>query len=83
MRETLRLTPPAPARSVMSLEDTTLAGGKYAIKARAPIVLQFWSIHRAPLVWGDDVCDTNTHIRILLTDPGLGERIPSGTYDGW
>ncbi|KAJ7292600.1 fatty acid hydroxylase [Mycena rebaudengoi] len=54
MRETLRLSPPAPMRSTAPLEDTTLSEGKYAIKATTTILLNHWKIHRDPLVWGDD-----------------------------
>ncbi|KAJ6537331.1 fatty acid hydroxylase [Mycena sp. CBHHK59/15] len=54
MRETLRLSATAPMRATAALEDTTLAGGKYAIKAGTVIALQSWEIHRDPLIWGDD-----------------------------
>lgn len=55
MRESLRLAPTASTRTVEALEDTTLAGGKYAVKAGGPITLHMWTIHRDPLVWGSDV----------------------------
>jgi cytochrome P450/NADPH-cytochrome P450 reductase len=54
MRETLRLQPPASARSVSSAEDTTLSNGKYAIKANTSIVAQNWVAMRDPAVWGED-----------------------------
>lgn len=55
MRETLRLAATAPARSVQPLEDTTLGGGKYAVKTTDVILIQTWPIHRDPAVWGEDV----------------------------
>ncbi|KAJ7636254.1 bifunctional P-450/NADPH-P450 reductase [Roridomyces roridus] len=54
MYESLRLTPTAPKRGVTALEDTTLGGGKYFVKAGTPIILQVWNMHRDPAVWGDD-----------------------------
>ncbi|KAJ7501738.1 fatty acid hydroxylase [Mycena galericulata] len=54
MRESLRLTPTAPKRGVTPLEDTTLGGGKYFVKAGTPIILQVWNMHRDPAVWGED-----------------------------
>lgn len=54
MRETLRLQPPASARGVSSAEDTTLANGKYAIKADTSIMVQNWVAMRDPAVWGED-----------------------------
>lgn len=53
MRESLRLQPPFP-HNVTALEDTTIGGGKYAVKAGAPIVVQNWVAQRDPAVWGDD-----------------------------
>ncbi|KAJ7067224.1 fatty acid hydroxylase [Mycena amicta] len=54
MREALRLAAPASIRSVVSLEDTTLGDGKYAIKKGTTISIQAWEMHRDPKVWGDD-----------------------------
>ncbi|KAF7973316.1 hypothetical protein HWV62_15559 [Athelia sp. TMB] len=54
MRETLRLQPPASARGIYSLEDTTLLNGKYAIKKGATLVAQNWVAMRDPAVWGED-----------------------------
>ncbi|KAF7316593.1 Fatty acid hydroxylase [Mycena chlorophos] len=54
MRETLRMCPPASMRSVVSLEDTTLGSGKYAIKRGTPIRVMVWEMHRDRKVWGDD-----------------------------
>ncbi|KAJ7740466.1 fatty acid hydroxylase [Mycena maculata] len=54
MREALRLAPTAPMRSTTSLEDTTIGGGKYAIKKGAGIAISVWSMHRDPAVWGED-----------------------------
>lgn len=57
LRETLRLQSPAPARSVTSLAETTLGGGKYAIKAGQPIVILNHAAHYDPAVWGEDVAE--------------------------
>ena len=54
MRETLRLQPPATARTVTPLEDTTIGGGKYAVKAGTPLVVQVWVAMKDPKVWGED-----------------------------
>ncbi|KAJ7234012.1 cytochrome P450 [Mycena haematopus] len=54
MRETLRLTPTAGKRGVTPIEDTTLGGGKYFVKAGTTILLHVWNMHRDPLVWGED-----------------------------
>ncbi|KAH8824605.1 fatty acid hydroxylase [Flagelloscypha sp. PMI_526] len=54
MRETLRLFPPASMRTVVPLEDTTLANGKYAVKKGSMVVLNSSEMQRDPLVWGDD-----------------------------
>ncbi|KAJ7447839.1 fatty acid hydroxylase [Mycena latifolia] len=54
MRETLRLAATAPLRATAALEDTTIGGGKYAIKKGAVIAIQAWDMHRDPAVWGDD-----------------------------
>ncbi|KAJ7579319.1 fatty acid hydroxylase [Mycena floridula] len=54
MRETMRLCPPAPARTTAAIEDTTIGGGKYALKAGATIVVQNYIAQRDPKVWGED-----------------------------
>ncbi|OCB91808.1 cytochrome P450 oxidoreductase OrdA-like protein [Sanghuangporus baumii] len=64
LRETLRLTPSAPARGVAPKEDTELVGGdgnplnpinkKYAVKKDQLLIVQIYNAHRDPLVWGDD-----------------------------
>ncbi|KAF7294065.1 Fatty acid hydroxylase [Mycena kentingensis (nom. inval.)] len=54
MRETLRLAAPAPLRFVVSLEDTTIGNGKYAIPKGMGIALHSWELHRDRKVWGDD-----------------------------
>ncbi|KAJ7794087.1 fatty acid hydroxylase [Mycena olivaceomarginata] len=54
MRETLRLAATAPMRSTTPIADTTLGGGKYAVKKGTAIVIQTWELHRDPAVWGDD-----------------------------
>ncbi|KAK0194657.1 fatty acid hydroxylase [Armillaria mellea] len=54
MRESLRLGPTAPSRTVAPIEDTTLGGGKYFVKAGCSIVIQIFLMHRDPKVWGED-----------------------------
>ncbi|KAJ7146594.1 fatty acid hydroxylase [Mycena epipterygia] len=54
MRETLRLAATAPMRTAAALEDTTIGGGKYAVKKGTAIAIQAWEMHRDPAVWGDD-----------------------------
>lgn len=59
LRETLRLTPTAPAITLQALPDpaggkVSLAGGKYEIMPGKAIVCLLAKIHRDPAVWGDD-----------------------------
>lgn len=59
LRETLRLTPTAPAITVQALPDSSggkvfLAGGKYEIMPGKPIICLLSKIHQDPAVWGDD-----------------------------
>ena len=54
MRETLRLSPTAPNRTVTPLEDTTLKG-KYPVSKGDLIFMNVYTMHRDPKVWGDDV----------------------------
>ncbi|KAF7916449.1 uncharacterized protein EAE97_012109 [Botrytis byssoidea] len=59
LRETLRLTPTAPAFTVTPLPDPTgspiILGGKYEVKPGQPILALIPAIHRDPTVYGDDV----------------------------
>lgn len=55
MYESSRLQPPAPARVVAPIEDTTIGGGKYFVKAGVDIMCQEWVQHRDPAIWGEDV----------------------------
>lgn len=57
IRETLRLQPPAAARTVTAIEDTTIAGGKYTIKAGVPLVIQNWVAMKDCAVFGDDATE--------------------------
>ncbi|KAJ7208967.1 fatty acid hydroxylase [Mycena pura] len=54
LRESLRLSPPAPRRGVTPLQDTTLGGGKYFVKAGTTIAVMSWMVQRDPAVWGED-----------------------------
>ena len=60
MRETLRLAPTAPMRSVSSLEDTTLKNGTYVVQKGQLIATNLYTIHRDPAVWGENVSDWDT-----------------------
>ncbi|KAI0823975.1 cytochrome P450 [Trametes gibbosa] len=53
MRETLRLAPTAPARTVAPFEDTTL-GGKYFVEKDASITVNTYDCQRDTTVWGPD-----------------------------
>ncbi|KAI0354817.1 fatty acid hydroxylase [Trametes cingulata] len=53
MRESLRLGPTAPARTVAPLEDTTLCG-KYFVGKGTSIIINAYNTHRDPKVWGED-----------------------------
>lgn len=55
MRETLRLAPTASSRAMLPNEDTTLGGGKWAVKKSVPIVIHTFEMQRDPRVWGEDV----------------------------
>lgn len=59
LRETLRLQPPATARGVSSPVDTTIGGGKYAVKAGVTIAIQNWVAMKDPALWGEDAEEFN------------------------
>jgi len=52
LKESLRLWPTAPAYAVLPYKDEVI-GGKYAIKARAQVVVLLPALHRDPAVWGE------------------------------
>lgn len=59
LRETLRLTPTAPAFSIKPLLETTeypvmIGGGKYQVNKGDVLVALLTKIHRDPAVYGDD-----------------------------
>lgn len=58
LRETLRLTPTAPAFTVHPRQDSpdafTTLGGKYQVNKNHPIICILPKIHRDPAVYGDD-----------------------------
>ncbi len=76
MRETLRLTPTAGKRAVVPLEDTTIGGGKYFVKAGQTVIIQVWNMHRDPLVWGEDVGHLLCADYVVLID-FVGGGVPS------
>ncbi|KAI0329045.1 bifunctional P-450/NADPH-P450 reductase [Cubamyces sp. BRFM 1775] len=53
MRESMRLGPTAPARSVAPLEDTVI-GGKYFVEKGTFITINTMITQRGPKVWGED-----------------------------
>ena len=62
LRETLRLTPTAPAFTLQPLPDmkensVTIGDGKYEIKKGQPIIALLPKIHRDPAVYGDDASE--------------------------
>lgn len=59
LRETLRLTPTAPAFSVTMRPDSTeestfIGGGRYEVKKGQPVTILLPKAHRDPLVYGPD-----------------------------
>lgn len=59
MRETLRMYSPVSQRTVTAMEDTTLLGGKYAVKAGETLIVANAVAHYDPAVWGEDVSLTS------------------------
>ena len=55
MRESLRLSPTAPVRTISANEETIIGGGKYHIPKGQIIVLNMERAQRDPKVFGDDV----------------------------
>lgn len=55
MRETLRLAPTAPARTVEPLGATTLGDGKYDVDSGVTVAIHTWIMQKDPAVWGEDV----------------------------
>jgi cytochrome P450/NADPH-cytochrome P450 reductase len=51
----MRLYPPVSGRAVVPKEDTTLCGGKYAVKAGEFLIVSTYVAQRDEKVWGDDV----------------------------
>ncbi|KAI0763546.1 bifunctional P-450/NADPH-P450 reductase [Trametes elegans] len=54
MRESLRLGPTAPARTVAPLEDTFIGSKKYFVEKGTSIIINTMAAHRDPQVWGED-----------------------------
>lgn len=87
LRETLRLAPTAPLRTVAPLEDTTLKGGKYAVPKDMAILVNVFVAHRDPLVWGPDVSHLNSLLRklsqfyIMQAEEFKPERMLDGKFE--
>ncbi|KAI0365332.1 cytochrome P450 [Pilatotrama ljubarskyi] len=75
MRETLRLTPTAPARTVAPFEDTAI-GGKYFVKKGQSIIVNTYDCQRDPKVWGDDA----DHFKPERMLDGKYEALPGGAF---
>ncbi|KAI0763547.1 cytochrome P450 [Trametes elegans] len=75
MRETLRLAPTAPARTVSPFEDTTI-GGKYFIGKGESIIVNTYDCQRDRKVWGEDANDFKPE-RML---DGKYEALPGGAF---
>jgi cytochrome P450/NADPH-cytochrome P450 reductase len=54
LMETLRIWPTAPAFALRAKEDTTIGGGRYAVRASDTVMVLVPLLHRDPKVWGDD-----------------------------
>lgn len=83
MRETLRLAATASIRTTSSLEDTTIGGGKYAIKKDATFLILVWELHRDPAIWGDDVSAASPPVAETNSCFSEGRRIPARANVGW
>ncbi|KAI0354818.1 cytochrome P450 [Trametes cingulata] len=82
MRETLRLSPTAPARTVSPFEDTTI-GGKYFIKKGESIIVNTYDCQRDPKVWGIDVSTLSSASIITVAGPApSGGRVQAGAHAG-
>lgn len=75
LRETLRLSPPAPAFMVQPFEDTVV-GGKYPIKKSDVVVIDIRNMQRDPDVWGDDADEFRPE-RML---DGKFDALPSNSW---
>ncbi|KAM5535289.1 hypothetical protein V8D89_011043 [Ganoderma adspersum] len=75
MRETLRLAPTAPLRSIHATEDAVL-GGKYAIEKGQHMFVNLYSIFRDPKVWGEDA----DHFRPERMLDGKFEALPPNAW---
>jgi cytochrome P450/NADPH-cytochrome P450 reductase len=49
------MTPSIPVRSTTPKEDTTLANGRYAVKAGTDILMLLQATQTDPAAWGEDV----------------------------
>jgi cytochrome P450/NADPH-cytochrome P450 reductase len=65
IRETMRLFPPVTARVVVPIEDTTLLGGKYAVKAGEVLRVSTVACQRDTAVYGDNVRVGASHMMFI------------------
>lgn len=54
LRETMRLSPTAPMRTVRPFEDITIGDGKYFVPKDYTVVINTIVAQRDPTVWGED-----------------------------
>ncbi|KZT69908.1 cytochrome P450 [Daedalea quercina L-15889] len=76
LRETLRMGPAAPMRGAQAWEDTTIGGGRYAVKKGQNISILIWQALRDPKVWGEDAEEFNPE-RML---DGKFEALPPNAW---
>lgn len=62
LRETLRMGPAAPMRAVEAQEDTTIGGGKYAVRKGQTIAILTAQALRDLKVWGEDVSASTVQV---------------------
>ena len=75
LKESLRLWPTAPAFSLFSLDETTLAG-RYHIKKNEDFIVLLPMLHRDRTVWGDDAEEFNPD----RFSPERERRLPPNSF---
>jgi cytochrome P450/NADPH-cytochrome P450 reductase len=78
IREAMRLFPPATGRGVVPLEDTTLLGGKYAVKKGDVLRINTLAAQRDSKVFGEDVSTENGVRTRSVLSLRTGGRVQAG-----
>jgi cytochrome P450/NADPH-cytochrome P450 reductase len=88
IREAMRLYPPVAGRIVVPRENTTLCGGKHAVKAGKFLLVSTYVSQRDEKVWGDDVSGrwctwkaTGAHLDTLQASEFKPERMLGDKFD--